>query len=62
MPVKLYGAKDASELLFLSEGTVKNLCAAGKIKADKIGPTWVIQESNLKKYMKERQEHGGLEK
>lgn len=36
------GVDEASELWNLSAGYIKNLCAEGKIKAKKIGKTWII--------------------
>ncbi|OFC94642.1 hypothetical protein BTGOE4_10320 [Bacillus thuringiensis] len=42
------GVNDAAIILNASPGHVKNLCAAGKIVAKKIGKTWVIDRSRLK--------------
>lgn len=39
------GVEEASELWGLSPGYIKNLCADGKIKAKKIGKTWVIEKN-----------------
>lgn len=39
------GVEEASELWELSAGYIKNLCAAGKIVAKKIGKTWVIDKT-----------------
>lgn len=39
---RVIGVREAAELWGLSPGTVKNLCAAGTVRAKKIGPTWVI--------------------
>lgn len=39
------GVETAAEQWELSPGYIKNLCAAGKVKAKKIGNTWVIQKS-----------------
>ena len=38
------GVQEASELWELSPGYIKNLCAAGKIKARNIGKTWIIDK------------------
>lgn len=42
------GVHEAASILNVSPGHVKNLCAAGKIIAKKIGKTWVIDRSMLK--------------
>ncbi|PDY47458.1 helix-turn-helix domain-containing protein [Bacillus pseudomycoides] len=39
------GVEEAAEQWNLSPGYIKNLCAARKVKAKKIGNTWVIQKS-----------------
>jgi hypothetical protein len=39
------GVDEAAKLWKLSPGYIKNLCATGKIKAKKIGKTWVIDET-----------------
>lgn len=39
------GVEEASEIWGLSPGYIKNLCADGKIKAKKIGKTWVIDRN-----------------
>jgi excisionase family DNA binding protein len=39
------GVEEAAELWGLSAGYIKNLCADGKIKAKKIGKTWVIDKT-----------------
>lgn len=39
---KIMGVEEASQLWGLSSGYIKNLCAAGKIEARKIGKTWII--------------------
>ncbi|MEK5217726.1 DNA-binding protein [Psychrobacillus sp. FSL H8-0487] len=36
------GVEEASESWILSAGYIKNLCADGKVKAKKIGKTWII--------------------
>lgn len=38
------GVEEASVLWNLSAGYIKNLCAEGKIKAKKIGKTWIIEK------------------
>lgn len=39
------GVEEAAELWSLSPGYIKNLCAAGKVNAVKIGKTWVIDKT-----------------
>lgn len=43
------GVEEAAEMLNLSAGYIKNLCAAGKIEAKKIGKTWIINKTKLKR-------------
>jgi excisionase family DNA binding protein len=43
----IIGVEEASKLLKLSPGYIKNLCAAGKLPAKKIGKTWVLDKSKL---------------
>lgn len=43
----IIGVDEAAERLGLSPGTIKNMCAAGRINAKKIGKTWVLDETNL---------------
>lgn len=40
--VLILGVQEAAKLWDLKPGTIKNLCAQGKIRAKKIGNTWVI--------------------
>lgn len=39
------GVEEAAKLWGLSPGYIKNLCAAGKLKAKKVGKTWVIDKT-----------------
>ncbi len=41
----LIGVNEASELWGLSAGYIKNLCAEGKLRAKKIGQTWIIDQN-----------------
>lgn len=41
----IIGVDEASKIWDLSPGYIKNLCAEGKIKAKKIGNTWVIDKT-----------------
>ena len=41
----IMGVEEAAELWNLSPGYIKNLCASGKVKAVKIGKTWVIDKN-----------------
>jgi excisionase family DNA binding protein len=43
----IIGVEEASKLLKLSPGYIKNLCAANKLPAKKIGKTWVIDKTKL---------------
>lgn len=45
------GVNEAASILNVSSGHIKNMCAAGKIVAKKIGKTWVIDRSRLKGVM-----------
>lgn len=42
---QIMGVKEAGIKWGLSEGYIKNLCAEGKIKAVKIGKTWIIDRN-----------------
>lgn len=39
------GVNEAAKLWGLEAGTVKNLCAQGKIKAKKVSGKWVIDKT-----------------
>lgn len=39
------GVEEAAELWNLAPGYIKNLCASGKVKAVKIGKTWIIDKN-----------------
>jgi len=39
------GAEEAAAMWKLTPGYIKNLCAAGRLKAKKIGKTWVIDKN-----------------
>lgn len=41
----IIGVEEAAKLWGLSPGYIKNLCAEEKIKAKKIGKTWVIDKT-----------------
>jgi len=43
---KIMGVEDASKLWGLAPSTVKDMCAAGKVTAVKIGKTWVIPKDH----------------
>lgn len=43
----MIGVEEAAELLGFKPGTIKNMCANGKIKAKKIGNTWVIDKTQI---------------
>lgn len=44
-PDKVMGVNEAAKLWSLSPGTVKNLCAAGKVKSRKIDNRWIIDKN-----------------
>ncbi|TPE70689.1 helix-turn-helix domain-containing protein [Halalkalibacterium halodurans] len=44
----IIGVEEAGEILGLSPGTVKNYCNEGKLAAQKIGKTWVLDRNNLR--------------
>lgn len=39
------GVEEAAKLWGYSPGTIKNMCAQGKIRCKKIGKTWVIDRN-----------------
>lgn len=39
------GVEEAADLWNLAPGYIKNMCASGKIKAVKIGKTWVLDKT-----------------
>jgi excisionase family DNA binding protein len=43
----IIGVEEAARILGLSPGTVKNMCAEGKLECKKIGKTWVLDKNNL---------------
>jgi hypothetical protein len=43
----IIGVEEAARILALSPGTVKNMCAVGKLECKKIGKTWVLDKNNL---------------
>lgn len=46
----MVSVEDASKKLNITPQQVRNLCRYGKIKSEKIGNTWIIDESNLEYY------------
>ena len=42
--------KEVSSRLHISPQQVRNLCREGKIKAEKVGKSWIVYESNLEDY------------
>lgn len=43
----IIGVEEAAEILGLSPGTIKNMCAAGKLNCKKIGKTWILNKEEL---------------
>lgn len=47
-PLKyIMGVEEAATLWNLSPGYIKNLCAEGKVKACKIGKTWILDKTQV---------------
>lgn len=44
---KIIGVDEAGKILGLSPGTIKNMCAAGKLYCKKIGKSWVLTKEEL---------------
>lgn len=49
----IMGVDEAAEKWFLSPGYIKNLCAAGKLTAVKIGKTWILDKGQPNPAQKE---------
>lgn len=45
----IIGVEEASKILGLSPGYIKNLCAQGKIESKKVGNNWIIDKTKLSK-------------
>lgn len=45
---KVIGVEETSKIIGYAAGTIKNMCAEGKIVSKKIGKTWVIDYEKLK--------------
>ncbi len=43
----IIGVDEAGEILGLSPGSIKNMCAAGKLNCKKIGKTWILNKEEL---------------
>lgn len=58
---KLLTIQEAAEMLLYKPGTLRNLAAAGKIPAVKIGKFWRFYEDEIKNFLKEcaNAHHGG---
>ncbi|WP_163860373.1 MerR family transcriptional regulator [Paenibacillus elgii] len=41
----VFGVEDAAEAWGLAPGHIENLCAAGKVKAKKIGEMWILDKN-----------------
>lgn len=46
----IIGVDEAHSISGLSAGYIKNLCAAGKISAKKIGKTWIIDKEQFNRH------------
>lgn len=58
----IIGVEEAAEILELSPGTVKNMCAEGKLYSKKVGKTWILDKTNLEVIKMENLKIKGLEK
>lgn len=47
----IVGVHEIAKILGVSHGTVKNMCASGKIAGKKIGKTWVVDKENIFSFM-----------
>jgi excisionase family DNA binding protein len=50
----IIGVEEAARILGLSPGTVKNMCADGKLECKKIGKTWVLDTTKLEEKKMEK--------
>lgn len=53
---KILNAAQAARILHISPQYMRRLCVNGKVKAEKLGATWVIRESVLKDVKLKQQE------
>lgn len=50
-----YTAKEVSELLKLSEGTVRRMIKLEELPAEKIGRQWIIRKADLEQFSQPKQ-------
>lgn len=53
MEIKTYTAKEAEKILHVTSKTIRGYIKAGKLKAVKIGRSWVIKEADLMSFINE---------
>lgn len=58
MVSEMLPTKQAAARLGLAARTVKDHCADGRIKAEKIGRDWLIEEAEVERYKRERKPRG----
>lgn len=51
--LKVYTIKETAELLKVTERTIYNYVAAGKLKATKMGKYWRVTEDNIRMFLQE---------
>lgn len=49
-----YTSAEVADLLGFSKDHIRKLINKGKLKAEKLGRNWVIEEKNLKKIQRQR--------
>ena len=55
---RLISLSEAAELYGFSPGYLNNLARRGRLKAQKIGGTWVTTPDDVESYIRSRQEKG----
>lgn len=55
---RLISLPEAAEMYGFSAGYLSNLARKGRLKAQKVGGTWVTTPANVEEYILSRQERG----
>lgn len=50
--IKTYNLKEAESILHVKSAAIRNYIKSGKLKASKIGRGWIINEADLKAFIK----------
>lgn len=58
---KFLTGKQAAEKLGFTPEYIRHLCSTGKIEAQKIGNTWVVDIGILKKLKRQRKRKGSID-